>query len=141
MPTPRQQLRSLGVPDAMIDTVKIDGKRLVAMEATKEATQPWDRMNKTEARYAAELEYMEQAGEIVAWRFEPINFRLAKKTFYRPDFMVVRQHVPLEFVEIKGGFVRDDAAVKYKLARELFPWFEWKCLQKTKEGWRAILNG
>jgi len=80
MPTPRQELRSLGVPDAMIDTVKIDGKRLVAMEATKEATQPWDRMNKTEARYAAELEYMEQAGEIVAWRFEPIAWRRPRIT-------------------------------------------------------------
>ena len=137
MPTPRQQLKSLGVPDAMIDTATIGGKPLVTIEATKAATQPWGQMNKTEARYAADLEYLESVGEIIAWRFEPLTFRLAKATTYRPDFMVIHHNAPLEFVEIKG-FMRDDSAVKYKVARELFPWFAFRMLRWVKKEWVEV---
>ena len=137
MATPRQQLRQLGVPDAMIDTATISGKPLVVIEANKEEMNPWDRMNKTEALYAADLEYAESVGEITAWRFEPIKFRLAKATYYTPDFMVIRQGQTLEFVEIKG-FLRDDAAVKYKMLRELFPWFAYRMLRRIKKEWVEV---
>lgn len=93
-------------------------------------------MNKTENRYAAELESRRVLGEIVAWRFEPLKLRLAKRTYYEPDFLVVLPSGRLEFHEVKG-FWRDDARVKIKVAADQFAMFkflavswkggQWKC--------------
>jgi len=79
-------------------------------------------MNKTEAAYAARLALLQRAGEIQSFRFEPIKFRLADRTFYTPDFMVVMGD-EIQFHEVKGGYVEDDAAVKFKTAAEMYPEF------------------
>lgn len=94
------------------------------------------KMNKTEARYAQQLELMKRAGEILDWKYEAMKFRLAHKTFYTPDFMIVHMDC-IEFVEIKG-FLRDDAAVKYKTAREIFPWFKWDMLRLKRGAWSRV---
>jgi predicted nuclease of restriction endonuclease-like RecB superfamily len=91
-------------------------------------------MNKTEAAYADNLEMKKKAGVIIDWKFESIKFRLAKKTFYTPDFMVINTN-NIEFIEVKG-FWRDDARVKIKVARELFPWFVWTAVQVHRGGWK-----
>jgi len=85
-------------------------------------------MNKTEDAYAWVLEAMKKSGEIKDYRFESINLRMADRTYYRPDFLVVF-HTHFEIHEIKGGFVQDDAMVKFKATAELFPWFKWKMIQ------------
>lgn len=82
-------------------------------------------MNKTEAAYAARLALLQRAGEIQSFRFEPIKFRLADRTFYTPDFMVVIGD-EIQFHEVKGGYVEDDAAVKFKAAAEMYPEFEFQ---------------
>lgn len=91
-------------------------------------------MNKTEAAYAANLEAKKRAGVIVDWKFEPLKFRLAKTTFYTPDFMVINSD-NIEFVEVKG-FWRDDARIKIKVARELYPWFAWTAVKAHRGGWK-----
>lgn len=49
-----------------------------------------DGMNATERRYRDEvLEPRRRAGEILAYRFEPFALKLAPRTYYRPDFLVV----------------------------------------------------
>lgn len=58
------------------------------------------KMNQTESRYADQLQLLQAAGEIERWRFEALNFRLAPKTFYLPDFMVVYRD-RIEMHEIK----------------------------------------
>ena len=89
--------------------------------------------NKTEQRYAQYLEVLKRAGEILDYRFEPIKFKLADKTFYSPDFLVIYpDHVLL--VEIKG-FLRDDANVKFKVAAKLFPWFRFCMVREVKKQW------
>lgn len=78
-------------------------------------------MNSTEKRYAASvLEPRRMAGEIEAYHFEKVKIRLADKTFYTPDFMVILPSMEIEFHEVKGHW-EDDARVKIKVAAETFP--------------------
>ena len=83
-------------------------------------------MNKTEAAYARFLEAEKAAGNILWWKFEPIGLRLADKTFYHPDFMVMAADGSLEIHEVKGRkgdsyYCMDDAKVKIKVAASIFP--------------------
>ena len=89
------------------------------------------RMNKTEAAYAELLELARSLGEIDYFVFEQVHLRLAHRTFYIPDFMVVRNGKPVEFHEVKGGkmvngksrgYWREDARLKIKAVAELHPW-------------------
>jgi hypothetical protein len=96
------------------------------------------RMNKTETRYANEiLEPLKVLGEIEAYVFEGVKFRLADRTYYTPDFMVITTMHGIEFHEVKG-FLRDDAAVKFKVVRENFPWFTWKMVRHRKGEWAEV---
>lgn len=77
-------------------------------------------MNKTEAKYAAELEQRRLAGLIDWYAFESVTLKLAKDTRYTPDFVVMRANSEMEFHEVKG-YWEDDAKVKIKVAAEKFP--------------------
>ena len=78
-------------------------------------------MNKTEARYAAHLEMLKAAGEILWWAFEPANLRIGDNCFLKIDFMILRNTGALESHDVKGYFT-DDALVKMRAAAEKFPW-------------------
>lgn len=94
-------------------------------------------MNKTEALYAAELNLLKHAGEVLWWRFEGMKLRLADNTFYSPDFAVMRAGGLLEMHEVKG-FWTDDARVKIKVAADLYPFRFLAIRAKTKKaggGW------
>ena len=90
-------------------------------------------MNKTEQAYAAHLALLQRAGEIADYRFEPLKLRLADKTFYTPDFAVVRADC-LELHEVKG-FWEDDARVKIKVAAAQYPWFRFVAVQRKRQQW------
>ena len=93
-------------------------------------------MNKTEAAYAAHLTLL-----TVEWLFESVKLRLADRTWYTPDFLVIDRGLALPvlaFHEVKGGFIREDAWIKFKIAKELFPMFRFIAVQKTKDGWKEI---
>lgn len=77
-------------------------------------------MNKTEAAYAAHLELLLHAKEIMWWRFEALKLRLADKTFYTADFAVMASDGVIELHEVKGHWM-DDARVKIKVAAEQYP--------------------
>lgn len=94
---------------------------------------PAHTMNKTEAAYAEHLERRKQAGHVLWWAFEPFKFRLAKNTWYTPDFGVMLSSWAIECHEVKG-FWRDDARVKIKVAAETVP-FKFVAVKKTKTGW------
>lgn len=76
-------------------------------------------MNGMEKKYAAYLELRRIAGEILEWRFEPLKLRLAPKTYYTPDFLLLMPDGRIELHETKG-FMEEDANVKIKVAREMF---------------------
>ena len=95
-------------------------------------------MNKTEARYAQYLDTMVRLGQVRSHLYEGIKLRLAdKKTFYTPDFFVVRPDMTIECHEVKG-FWRDDARIKIKVAATLFPFRFVAVKAQTKrdgDGW------
>lgn len=86
-------------------------------------------MNQAERAYAQTLDAQKLADEIVDWRYEPLRLRLAPKTYYTPDFLVVTGYFELH--EVKGHW-EDDARVKWKCAAELFPWFRFVALRARK---------
>lgn len=95
------------------------------------------RMNGTEKAYAQHLELLKRAGEVAYYSFDDINLRLADKTFYKPDFLVMRSDGQLEIHEVKG-FWTDDALVKIKVAADKFPFKFIAIMKQTKKnggGW------
>jgi hypothetical protein len=80
---------------------------------------PAGQMNKAEQAYALHLKCLLLAGEIEWFAFEPWKLRLAQKTTYTPDFVVMRPDGALECHEVKGHW-EDDARVKIKVAAETY---------------------
>ncbi|MFQ1753542.1 DUF1064 domain-containing protein [Aeromonas veronii] len=75
-------------------------------------------MNKTEQAYADHLRLL----------------MLADKTFYTPDFMVVRKDGLIELHEVKG-FWEDDARVKIKVAAKQHWMFTFVGVQRKGANW------
>lgn len=90
-------------------------------------------MNSLETAYAEVLRARQLAGEVDRFFFESVKLRLADKTFYTPDFMVMLAGGEIEIHEVKGGFIEDDAIVKLKVAAEMFPFKFILCQKKNKK--------
>jgi hypothetical protein len=110
-------------------------KRLQALGRKKQGE-----LNKTEQAYANYLADRKYKGEIEWFCFEGIKFRLADKTFFTPDFAVLRSDGVMEIVEIKGSkaIFMDDAKVKLKVSAELFPFVFKLAVPRAKKdggGW------
>jgi len=119
-------------------------RRTTAQTAFKKplrASAPLDEyegMNGTERAYAGLLEQQKRDGKVLAWDFEPEKFKLAKRTYYTPDFRVILPDHVVQFHETKG-FWTDDARVKIKVAAALHPYqfiAVFKLPQKKGGGWR-----
>lgn len=78
-------------------------------------------LNGLERAYADELELLTRGGRVAFWRSHPFSIRLAPRTHYRPDFLVVLADGRTEVVEVKGGHWEDDARAKTKIAAALYP--------------------
>lgn len=92
-------------------------------------------MNKTEKRYSVMLEARRFDGEILWWCFEGMKFKLAKATYYTPDFVIMTATGQIEIHEIKS-YWEDDARVKIKVAADKFPFVfkAFKALPKKAGG-------
>ncbi len=94
--------------------------------------------NKLEASYAERLELLKRGGEILDWKYEVIGLRLADGAHYYPDFMVIQPEA-FEFHETKASFVRsgrEKGVVKFRVAKEMFPWFKWVFVTRERGEWR-----
>ena len=85
----------------------------------------------TETQYAAMLNLMLKAGEIEGYKAQAFKVRLADNTWYTPDFMV-HYHSHVEVHEIKGGWITDKGKIKFKIARDLWPIYDWRMMQGKK---------
>lgn len=113
---------------------KTPGTGLLALGRLKQG-----QMNKTEAEYERRLFWLLKDGSILWYKFEGIKFRLADKTFYTPDFVVMRADGIIEVQEVKGRWM-DDARVKIKVAAEMYPFRFIAVMKKAKKlggGWRV----
>lgn len=106
---------------------------VLCAKAVRRAFHRAGEMNKTEAAYAAYLELQKKAGLIADYRFEAVKLRLADKTFYTPDFVVLAPDGTLEMHEVKG-FWEEDARVKIKVAAAQFP-FRFVAITRDKGNW------
>lgn len=119
-------------------------KILRAHKATKRfqaiGRKPKGQMNKTERAYSERLEEQKAKGEIIDWKFHPMNVRLAKDTFYEVDFLVLHADMGLAIHETKGEFTTEKGQAKIKLCAEALPWFRfYKCIKLSKKnggGWK-----
>jgi len=100
-------------------------------------------MNKLEASYAEHLRKLQLVGTIHSFSFERHNLKLADKTYYKPDFEVMLPDGQIEFHEVKAFavklgkmLIKDDAAVKIKVAAYQFPQYVFKYVTHDKTvGW------
>jgi len=102
-------------------------------------------VNKTEEQYAWMLEVEKREGLILSYGFEAITIRLTEphpgvtRVSYTPDFFIVLQDGTVRIDEVKGPFIREDSDLKFKMAAERFPYFQWRMIQRTKrEGFKVI---
>jgi hypothetical protein len=93
-------------------------------------------MNRLEAKYAGYLEGLKRGGVILDYWFDAIRLRLAEKTFYSPDFLVLASDMTFEVHEVKGGIWEDDARVKIKVAAAKYP-MRFKAVRWVKGAWEA----
>jgi len=94
-------------------------------------------MNKTETEYYQYLKTLEQANEIIWFKFEGLKFKLANNTTYTPDFVVMNKDGLIELHEVKGYWM-DDARVKIKVAADMYPFKFMAIKKRTKKqggGW------
>lgn len=77
-------------------------------------------MNKSEQAYSVHLEAEKYAGNLLWWKFEGIKLRLADNTFLTVDFAVMTADGELQMHEVKG-WMEGDAAVKLKVAADMYP--------------------
>lgn len=96
-------------------------------------------MNQTEAAFSLLLEEARQADEIQCWRFEAVTLTVAPNTRYKPDFLAVLPGGHWQFFEIKG-YLRDDAAVKFKTAAEKYPELSFMMIRRKKGQWETVYN-
>ena len=94
-------------------------------------------MNKTEARYAEHLQALLTAGDITAWWYEPVSWKIAASTHYKPDFLVQYEDGSLEVHEVKATRGKDwastpEAWVKLKVVAEQMP-FRLAVVWQTKD--------
>lgn len=59
-------------------------------------------MNKTERKYNDYLESKRMKGEILWFKFDCINLRLAEKTFYKPDFSYLQVILSCKYTRSKA---------------------------------------
>lgn len=98
-------------------------------------------MNSLERQYSEVLGVYLSSGDITRWDYEPLKFRLAANTFFTPDFITIGNDGSITAIEVKG-FLRDDAAVKFKVAAAMYPWIYWVMVKKRPKkhggGWDTI---
>lgn len=145
----RDELARLGVPLA---SATINGRPL--SEAIAETDKAKSRAvtgryrSKTEQLYSWLLEDQLRAGDITQWEYEPFRVSIGRAekgkgrgAWFTPDFAVwIAATGAMEFREIKGGFVREAARVRFLVAKRLYPACSWRMIQRTKDGaWVDIL--
>lgn len=123
-----EQLEAHQARRASLEAIKLPQAPTVESLTTviAKGTPRASKMNKLEVAYAQHLDALRHAGKVLWWKYEAVGLRLADKTFYHPDFMVLTAEGVLEIVEIKGRkgdsyYCMDDAKVKIKVAASQFP--------------------
>ncbi len=90
-----------------------------------------DGLNKLERAFANHLRERDCGARIYE---QAITLRIANGCRYTPDFITTNEWAT-EGWEVKG-FMRDDAAVKLKVAASLYPWIKFHLVSRKKGEWQ-----
>jgi hypothetical protein len=122
------------------DAAEAKGKHAAAVGklAVVASTDPLAKLNKTETAYASLLETRKRLREIRDYRIQSITLLLGPNVRYTPDFNVVANDGVIEMHETKGGYAREDAIVKFKIARGAYPWFRFIMLEGHRGQFKEI---
>jgi len=98
-----------------------------------------------ERHYAHVLELQRRANELQAWKHEAVTLVVIQpdaktKRRYTPDFYVLENDGSVTFIEVKGGFIREDAQLKFERAAEAYPAFRFVMVQYVKGTLSTILE-
>lgn len=94
--------------------------------------------------YAQFLDLERHAGNLKFWWYEPFSLWLVRPNKeakeqgvrHKVDFMIWGNDGALTMVEVKGHSRNlRDGITRYKIARELFPCFQWKLVKRAGHGW------
>lgn len=131
-------------PDALKKNAHLFGGAAApapAGDGVTEATRPSE-PNKTELEAAAiYIEPRRLVGEVRRYRAHGMTLLLADRLRYTPDWVIWLPDGRIEFMEVKGGHIHDDALAKFKMAVEQFPehTFYWAQKLKAKQGgWKLV---
>ena len=99
-------------------------------------------MNKTEQRYVNDKLWPGHImGDIAWYSFERVTRNLTienEKCEYTPDFEVMTKSGAIEYHEIKGEYIEEDARVKFLTAMAQYPMFGWFMWQWKKGEWHLV---
>lgn len=91
-------------------------------------------LNKTEARYRDMLRDRKAAGEIQDYFVQAVTFRIGDDCRYVPDFLIIENDGAMTFIEVKG-FMRQVGAAKFRVAKEMFWWAEFRMVRWIGKQW------
>lgn len=92
-----------------------------------------------ELEYAGYLTRRKASGEILKADYQPERLRIGEGAYYTPDFRIQHADKSIEFIEIKGGHIREASLVRIKAAALIHPYIfsMWQKLPKKHGGgWR-----
>jgi len=96
-----------------------------------------------ERKYADLLKTLVRDGQIVRWWHESmtlvVNSVEGDKRRYTPDFLLEFPDGKLRIVEVKG-FAREDSILKFEVAAERWPCFEFVMVGWSKQGGWTIMK-
>lgn len=116
----RRELAKAGVPVPTFRKVD-EGAEGRFLDVAVPPRDPFAGMNRTEAAYASILATKQTLGDVRWWGYQTVTLVIAEGVRYTPDFPVILADGTLEFHEVKGGFIRDDARVKLRVAARHTP--------------------
>jgi len=95
------------------------------------------KLNKTEAEYERMMVALHGRCNVFA---QAVQLQVGEdRCRYTPDFMIVNAKGEISFHEVKGGFYRDDARVKFQAAKLRYMMFGWVWAQKKHGRWEITL--
>ncbi len=117
---PKTNEPNIACGDALISICKL--KSVTVKETTDVAN-----LNDTERRF---YNYLLHKDGVLWLGVQNITLKMANRTTYTPDFFGIRPDGVTAW-EVKG-FMRDDAAVKLKVAARQFPWIDFVLVKANK---------
>lgn len=98
------------------------------------ATQP-------ERLFYDRLQYLMRAGKIKAFEYQPapiVLHKIGRGRKYTPDFKVIDFDDEIIFYEVKGGYIREDAMLKFEWAAMLNPDATFIMMQYKRRQWTLV---